>query len=64
MKSKYPTWICDPCGTFYGHGRHIYVSTWHIGRCEVCGTAGVFVTEPRDFGYPVFPKKGKLNPKN
>lgn len=55
MNNKYPYWVCDPCGTIYGHGKHMRISTWHIGVCEVCGQGGVFITEPRDFGYPAFP---------
>ena len=49
----YPDWICDECGRLHGkrpqgnpHG-----ATYHIGECGVCGTGGVDVTEPRDFGH-------------
>ena len=52
-KSPYPDWICGECGRLHGkrpegnpHG-----ATYHIGVCGVCGTGGVDVTEPRDFGH-------------
>ena len=52
-RKPYPDWICDECGRLHGkrpegnpHG-----ATYHIGECGICGTGGVEVTEPRDFGF-------------
>lgn len=58
----YPTWCCYECGknarefsTKAGHkvGPMILVSTYHEDTCDVCGETKS-VTEPRDFGYPIF----------
>ena len=53
FRKQYPDWICYECGRLHGkrpegnpHG-----ATYHIGECDVCGTGGVDVTEPRDFGH-------------
>jgi hypothetical protein len=46
----YPIWICDPCGREHGY-RDPRIATWHINTCDICGTKGVLVTEPRDFGH-------------
>lgn len=51
---KYPDWICDSCGDKYGK-YSAGCSTFHTGICGVCGEEAS-VTEPRDYGYPVFPK--------
>ena len=52
-RKPYPNWICDECGRLHGkrpegnpHG-----ATYHIDECGICGTGGVEVTEPRDFGH-------------
>jgi hypothetical protein len=46
---KYPIWSCKPCG--FKHGtKQREVSTWHYGKCDVCGK-NEFVTEPRDYGH-------------
>jgi hypothetical protein len=53
MKPKqYPDWICNQCGRLHGkRPEGNSVATYHIGRCGVCGTGGIEVTEPRDFGH-------------
>lgn len=60
---KYPTWVCYPCGLAAklitkGFRQQLknaeVVSTYHEGKCDVCGRSGVAVTEPRDFSYPDF----------
>ena len=52
-KRPYPDWICDECGRLHGKRPegNPYGATYHIGECGVCGTGGVDVTEPRDFGH-------------
>lgn len=58
MNSSNVTWICNDCGTKYGHwwatgqytGPETHYATYHIGNCEYCGARNVPVTEPRDFG--------------
>lgn len=52
----YPSWVCYDCGMRlgrreYGDGE-MKSSTWHTGRCDVCGETKS-VTEPRDFGHLV-----------
>lgn len=58
MKTKlkaYPTQVCFDCGKQYMRpGFKIGCPTVHDDVCQVCG-AVIGVTEPRDFGYPVFP---------
>lgn len=49
----YPHWVCNECGLKASKGRQYKVSTWHIGKCEVCGEEKE-VTESRDFFYPKF----------
>lgn len=51
----YPYWVCSDCGTkAQSNPKKIFeTSTYHAGRCEVCWEYKA-VTEPRDFGYPVF----------
>lgn len=46
----YPSWVCEPCGMEHGSGKRAAVSSWHYGKCEVCGK-NANVTEPRDFGH-------------
>lgn len=56
MKAKeYPDWVCGMCG-LKARGMPLPAwacPTWHKGKCDVCGETKP-VTEPRDFGYPVF----------
>jgi ribosomal protein L37AE/L43A len=49
----YPDWICAECGRKHGKRPegNPYGATWHIDECGICGTGGVEVTEPRDFGH-------------
>lgn len=47
--TKYPQWICGPCGDKYGEQK-CGIATWHEEKCEICGVI-TMVTEPRDFGY-------------
>ena len=51
----YPHWVCLDCvfGRCRGRKNGQGVSTWHQGKCDVCGETK-FVTEARDFGYPEF----------
>ena len=53
QRKPYPEWICDECGRLHGKRPegNPYGATYHIGECGVCGTGGVDVTEPRDFGH-------------
>jgi hypothetical protein len=47
----YPSWVCVPCGTKYGHGMpKDHLATFHHGTCGICGQEAI-VTEPRDFGH-------------
>ena len=46
----YPNWICRPCGEKHGRRKPGQATTWHEGRCDVCGEIAT-VTEPRDFGH-------------
>jgi len=48
--AKQPGEVCHDCGTKYGCNIRPGVSTYHVGRCGVCGQNKV-VTEPRDYGY-------------
>ena len=60
---KYPHWTCAPCGLKYAtpeSKKEAGTSTWHANKCGVCGKQG-FVTELRDFGYPIIP--GFENPR-
>jgi hypothetical protein len=41
-------WICLECGIKH-HKQKESVSTFHLGKCDVCGMIRV-VTEGRDFG--------------
>jgi len=51
----YPAWVCGECGTKYG--RHpCGIATFHKGICGICGEEKS-VTQPRDFGGLVLPKK-------
>lgn len=49
QRAKYPAWVCEPCGSKYGH-RTPTEATYHAGRCDVCGNSAT-VTEPRDYGH-------------
>lgn len=55
----YPGWVCSPCakaaGGVFPDG---HLATFHYDHCHVCGHWRS-VTEPRDFGYPIFTKKGR-----
>ena len=53
MNTNYPTWVCADCGLKASGGRCFEVSTYHVGKCDVCGQEKP-VTEPRDFYYPEF----------
>ncbi len=53
----YPAWVCNSCGYTakmkkMGHMESM-VATYHTAPCDVCGEICA-VTEPRDFGYPLF----------
>jgi len=49
---KQPRWVCQPCGVKYGtRPGACFCATFHEGTCGACGAKGVFVTEPREFGY-------------
>ncbi|MDI6788419.1 MAG: hypothetical protein QME51_08620 [Planctomycetota bacterium] len=52
-EKRYPKSVCQDCGSKANKGRQFQVSTWHIGKCDVCKKKKP-VTEPRDFYYPVF----------
>ncbi len=55
MTKDYPMWVCHDCGT--KHGKYcVGTSTYHHGICGVC-VQMQFVTSPRDYGYPKFPKE-------
>ena len=61
MKKDYPNWACWDCGTKHGaNKKQERVSTWHYGKCDVCGE-NKNVTEPRDYGHfpHWFKEKGK-----
>lgn len=54
---NYPSEVCRECGLAAAencHTKTLEVSTYHNGRCDVCGRISQSVTEPRDFGYPDF----------
>lgn len=51
----YPNEVCSDCGreaALRANTKCLSVSTYHQGKCEVCGRLFQKVTEPRDFGYP------------
>jgi hypothetical protein len=49
LSKAYPDWCCSECGM--KHGKAINkISTWHYGKCDVCGENNN-VTQPRDFGH-------------
>lgn len=61
-KKPYPVWVCDNCANnalakdINKNCKSHSVSgcaTYHTGKCDICGETKP-VTEPRDFGYPVF----------
>ena len=47
-QDEYPQWICSTCGAKFGKRRCSECSTWHTGKCDICGIEAS-VTEPRDF---------------
>jgi len=49
-KPAYPSWVCSECGKKCGNRAPGEGSTWHAGKCDVCGREAN-VTEPRDFGH-------------
>jgi hypothetical protein len=51
---SYPSWVCHACAMAAGGRDDGRDSTWHMGYCGVCRLSKP-VTEPRDYGYPVFP---------
>lgn len=52
--SPYPEWVCKDCAYKAGGvSPRGMVSTFHRGKCDVCGEIKS-VTEPRDYGYPKF----------
>jgi len=51
-EKPYPNWVCQECGSKESK-KQFYMSTWHKGKCEVCGEEKK-VTQPRDFYYPNF----------
>jgi len=51
--SIYPDWVCGSCGLEASGGKSFSVSTFHLGKCGVCGKF-TGVTEPRDFHSPDF----------
>ena len=62
---QYPAWICHSCA-LSNHGKIIqgHEATFHQpdkdnphDKCGWCGRNDVALTEPRDFGYPIFGKK-------
>ena len=55
-RTGYPFWVCRECGTKAQRWAGTAVSTYHQGTCGVCGELKA-VTQPRDFGYPVFHMK-------
>jgi hypothetical protein len=59
---KYPTLVCQDCGSTASGGKQFSVSTWSIGRCDICGKETA-VTEPRDFYNPEFKTETNSNAK-
>lgn len=51
------SFICADCGARWGR-REPDNATWHMGRCDLCGTEAA-LTEPRDFGGIYLPPAGK-----
>lgn len=59
MIDLYPVWICHDCALANGgNTRPGHCSTIHEDICGWCGKMKM-VTEPRDYGYPQPPKKGR-----
>lgn len=57
--STYPEKVCHDCGTeAVGSYKATHTSTYHEARCDVCGEVKG-VTQPRDFGYPIFKTAGE-----
>ena len=66
-EDEYPQWICRECA-LDNHGMIIegHISTMHMpdqdnptDKCGWCGRNDVALTEPKDFGYPVFNPENK-----
>jgi hypothetical protein len=51
----YPVWVCTECAEKAGGRMRREYATWHVDLCGVCAALRT-VTEPRDFGYPPFPR--------
>jgi hypothetical protein len=49
-----PAFVCTECAEKAGGKMHPeHAATWHNGECGICHKTKA-VTEPRDFGHPVF----------
>jgi predicted phosphodiesterase len=46
-----PADVCHACGERYRRGEWTDGSTWHQGRCDICGTDETGVTAPDACGY-------------
>jgi hypothetical protein len=54
-----PSWCCADCGKAFGrwwsekiyHGPKPFITTYHIGMCDVCLKDNTEIAKPRDFGY-------------
>ena len=57
---EYPSWVCLECGLKASKGVSHALSTWHEGKCDIC-KKNKPVTEPRDFYYPKFRSRKKVN---
>jgi hypothetical protein len=55
-EENYPAWICNDCAKEMNAKKAIRLSTYHTGICGFCDQEKG-VTEPRDWGYPGYPKK-------
>jgi hypothetical protein len=44
------SWCCSDCGNLYGKYPKGHMSTWHVGKCDICRRSKP-ITEARDFGY-------------
>jgi len=59
IEKDYPSWICKECVTSQGCTNMKSLSTYHEGICGWCKEKKV-VTEPRDYYYPLYPRKSYL----
>lgn len=72
MSQRIVDWVCHDCGVNYGKwytngiykGPECWMSTMHLGECEVCGAIDVPVTEARDYGGMIIDVKYKDKSKN